>query len=164
MERIPIVETYLDIDHNQLTTRSVTDQIVIHHTGNAVDDDLSAAEIDASHKGQGWTCIGYHYVVRKDGTVEQGRPHWTVGAHAYGHNSHTIGIHVCGNFEEAEPTDEQIESTAMLLANLCTDYELPIDRDHVVGHRELMATACPGRNLFAQMDTVVGKANFYANQ
>ena len=164
MERIPIVETYLDIDHNQLTTRSVTDQIVIHHTGNAVDDDLSAAEIDASHKGQGWTCIGYHYVVRKDGTVEQGRPHWTVGAHAYGHNSHTIGIHVCGNFEEAEPTDEQIESTAMLLANLCTDYELPIDRDHVVGHRELMATACPGQNLYEMMDVIVGKANFYAEQ
>ena len=164
MERIPIVETYLDIDHNQLTTRSVTDQIVIHHTGNVVDDDLSAAEIDASHKGQGWTCIGYHYVIRKDGTVEQGRPHWTIGAHAYGHNSHTIGVHVCGNFEEAEPTDEQIESTAMLLANLCTDYGLPIDRDHIVGHRELMATACPGRNLYEMMDTVVGKANFYANQ
>ena len=164
MERIPIVETYLEIDHNRLTARRVTDQIVIHHTGNAVDDDLSAAEIDASHKAQGWTCIGYHYVIRKDGTVEQGRPHWTVGAHAYGHNSHTIGIHVCGNFEEAVPTDEQIESLAMLLANLCTDYGLPIDRDHIVGHRELMSTACPGENLFAEMDTVVGKANFYANQ
>ena len=164
MERIPIVETYLEIDHNQLTARRVTDQIVIHHTGNAVDDDLSAAEIDASHKGQGWTCIGYHYVIRKDGTVEVGRPHWTVGAHAYGHNSHTIGIHVCGNFEEAEPTDAQIESLAMLLANLCTDYGLPIDRDHIIGHRELMPTACPGENPFAEMDTVVGKANFYANQ
>lgn len=70
----------------------------------------SAAEIDASHKGQGWTCIGYHYVIRKDGTVEQGRPHWTVGAHAYMQNSHTIGIHVCGNFEIGEPTSEQIES------------------------------------------------------
>lgn len=164
MERIPIVETYLDIDHNQLTTRRVTDQIVIHHTGNAVDDDLSAAEIDASHKAQGWTCIGYHYVVRKDGTVEQGRPHWTVGAHAYGHNSHTIGIHVCGNFEIVEPTGAQIESTAMLLANLCTNYGLTIDRDSIVGHRELMSTACPGRNLYAQMDTIVGKANFYAAQ
>ena len=164
MERVPINDTSLDIDHGSLTTRSITDQIVIHHTGNQNDDDLSAAEIDASHKAQGWTCIGYHYVIRKDGTVEQGRPHWTVGAHAYGHNSHTIGIHVCGNFEEAEPTDEQIESTAMLLANLCTDYGLPIDRDSIVGHRELMATACPGRNLFAQMDTIVGKANFYANQ
>ena len=164
MELIPIVETYLDIDYNQLTTRRVTDQIVIHHTGNAVDDDLSAAEIDASHKGQGWTCIGYHYVIRKDGTVELGRPDWTVGAHAYGNNSHTIGVHVCGNFEEAEPTDEQIESLAMLLANLCADYSLPIDRYTIVGHRELMPTACPGANLFAQMDTIVGKANFYAMQ
>ena len=164
MERIHLKETYLDIDYNQLSNRSETDQVVIHHTGNPTDDDLSAAEINASHKARGWSCIGYHYVVRKDGTVEQGRPHWTVGAHAYGHNSHTIGIHVCGNFEEAVPTDEQIESLAMLLANLCTDYGLPIDRDHIVGHRELMATACPGANLYEMMDTVVGKANFYANQ
>ena len=164
MERVPVKDLYLDIDYNRLTTRSTTDQIVIHHTGNPTDDDMSAAEIDASHKAQGWTCIGYHYVIRKDGTVEQGRPHWTVGAHAYGHNSHTIGIHMCGNFEEAEPTDEQIESLAMLLANLCTDYGLPIDRDHIVGHRELMTTACPGRNLYEMMDTVVGKANFYAMQ
>ena len=164
MERIPSVETYLDIDHNQLTTRSVTDQIVIHHTGNPTDDDLSAAEIDASHKGQGWACIGYHYVIRKDGTVEQGRPHWTVGAHAYRENSHTIGIHVCGNFEEAVPTDEQIESLAMLLSNLCTDYGLTIDCNSIVGHRELMATACPGKNLYEMMGTIVGKAAFYAAQ
>ena len=52
----------------------------------------------------------------------------------------------------------------MLLANLCTDYGLTIDRDHVVGHRELMATACPGRNLYEMMDTVVGNAAFYAAQ
>ena len=71
MERVAINDTGLDIDHGSLTTRSITDQIVIHHTGNPTDDDLSAAEIDASHKGQGWSCIGYHYVIRKDGTVEQ---------------------------------------------------------------------------------------------
>lgn len=164
MERVTVKNTGLEIDHNRLETRRKTDMAVVHHTGNPWDDDLSAAEIDASHKAQGWTCIGYHYVIRKDGTVEQGRPHWTVGAHAYGENSHTIGIHVCGNFEIGEPTDGQIESLAMLLANLCTDYGLPIDRDHVVGHRELMSTACPGKNLYEMMDTVVGKANFYAVQ
>lgn len=164
MERVPVVDTYLDIDHSNLKTRGATDMIVLHHTGNPTDDDLSAEEINASHQAKGWTCIGYHYVVRKDGTVEQGRPHWTVGAHAYGENSHTIGIHICGNFEQAEPTAAQIESTAMLLANVCTDYGLPIDRDHIVGHRELMGTACPGRNLFSQMDTIVGKAAFYAAQ
>jgi len=164
MERIHLKETYLDIDYNRLSNRSETDQVVIHHTGNPTDDDLSVVEINASHQARGWSCIGYHYVIRKDGTVEIGRPHWTVGAHAYGHNSHTIGVHVCGNFEIGEPTSEQIESTAMLLANLCTDYGLTIDRDSIVGHRELMPTACPGRNLFAQMDEIVGKANFYANQ
>ena len=164
MERIHLKETYLDIDYNRLSNRSETDQVVIHHTGNPTDDDLSVVEINASHQARGWSCIGYHYVIRKDGTVEIGRPHWTGGAHAYGHNSHTIGVHVCGNFEIGEPTSEQIESTAMLLANLCTDYGLTIDRDSIVGHRELMPTACPGRNLFAQMDEIVGKANFYANQ
>lgn len=164
MERVTLVDTGLDIDADELRARRTTDQIVIHHTGNPTDDDLSAAEIDASHKAQGWACIGYHYVIRKDGTVEQGRPHWTIGAHAFGENKHTIGIHVCGNFEIGEPTDAQIESTAMLLANLCTDYGLTIDCDHIVGHRELMSTACPGSNLFAQMDEIIGKANFYANQ
>ena len=164
MERVPINDTGLDIDDDRLVIRQVTDQIVIHHTGNPTDDDLSAEEINASHQAQGWACIGYHYVIRKDGTIEEGRPHWTVGAHAYRENYHTIGIHVCGNFELAEPTDAQIEALAMLLANLCADYGLPIDRDHIVGHRELMPTACPGRNLFAQMDTIVGKANFYAVQ
>ena len=155
MERIHLKETYLDIDYNRLSNRSETDQVVIHHTGNPTDDDLSVVEINASHQARGWSCIGYHYVRSRDGTVEVGRPHWTVGAHAYGHNSHTIGVHVCGNFEIGEPTSEQIESLAMLLANLCTDYGLPIDRDHIVGHRELMSTACPGRNLFSQLDTIV---------
>ena len=163
MERVHLKDLNLTYHAGNLKTRETTDMIVLHHTGNPYDDDLSAEEINASHQAQGWTCIGYHYVIRKDGTVELGRPHWTVGAHAYGENAYTIGIHVCGNFEEAEPTDEQIESLAMLLANLCTDYGLTIDRDHIVGHRELMPTACPGRNLYEMMDTVVGKANFYAN-
>jgi N-acetylmuramoyl-L-alanine amidase len=164
MERVHLKDLNLNYNAGNLKTRGATDMIVLHHTGNPTDDDLSAEEINESHQAQGWTCIGYHYVVRKDGTVEIGRPHWTVGAHAYRENYHTIGIHVCGNFEIAEPTDAQIESTAMLIANLCTDYGLSIDRDHIVGHRELMSTACPGRNLYAQMDTIVGKAAFYAVQ
>lgn len=164
MERLHLKDTSLDIDDDCLEARRTTDMIVIHHTGNPLDDDLSAEEINDSHQDQGWVCIGYHYVIRKDGTVELGRPDWAVGAHAYGENSHTIGVHVCGNFEIGEPTPAQIESLALLLANLCTDYDLPIDRETIVGHRELMPTACPGRNLYEMLDTVVGKAAFYAAQ
>ena len=163
MERVTLKDTGLQYDYNALQVRSKTDMVVIHHTGNPTDDDLSAQQINTSHQAKGWTCIGYHYVIRKDGTVEIGRPHWTVGAHAYGENSHTIGIHLCGNFDDAVPTGEQIESAAMLLANVCTDYGLEIDRAHIVGHRELMGTDCPGENLYSMLDEVVGKANFYAN-
>lgn len=97
----------------------------------------------------------------KDGTIEEGRPHWTIGAHAYGNNSHTIGIHVCGNFEIGQPTSKQIEATAMLLANVCDDYGLPIDPAHVVGHRDLDSTACPGTNLYDILQTIRGKAIWY---
>lgn len=159
MQRVTVKDTHLT--YGSLSNRLVTDMVVIHHTGNPTDDDLSAHEINASHKAMGWAAIGYHYVIRKDGTVEQGRPHWTTGAHAYGENWHTIGIHVCGNFELAEPTDKQIESLAMLIATVCKDYGLPIDKDHVVAHRDLMATACCGTNLYNKLDVVRGKANWY---
>ena len=161
MQKVNVKDTHLDYDYNALITRTKTDMIVIHHTGNPTDDDLSAKEINRSHKAQGWSCIGYHYVIRKDGTVEQGRPHWTVGAHAYGENYHTIGIHVCGNFEIGKPTQAQIEALAMLLANICNDYGLPIDKQHVVAHRDLMPTACCGKNLYSKLDTVRGKAIWY---
>ena len=161
MQKVNIKDTHLNYDYNELSTRKKTDMIVIHHTGNPTDDDLNAKALNTSHKAQGWTCIGYHYVIRKDGSIEQGRPHWTVGAHAYGENNHTIGIHVCGNFNLAKPTTAQIESLAMLLANVCYDYGLPIDKDHVVGHRDLMATACPGDNLYDGLQTIRGKAIWY---
>lgn len=162
MERVNIKDTHIHFN-SPLSGREATDMIVLHHTGGA-DIDASAQEIDQWHKNNGWAGIGYHYVIRKDGTIEQGRPDWTIGAHAYGENWHTIGIHLSGDFSEAEPTDAQIESTAMLLANLCTDYGLPIDGEHIVGHRDLMPTDCPGDNLYHEIPTIIGKANWYANQ
>lgn len=159
MQVAKIKETNLEF--SGLDRRNTTSAVVIHHTGNPTDDDLSAEEIHNSHKAQGWAGIGYHYVVRKDGTIERGRPEKTIGAHAYGNNWYTIGIHVCGNFELATPTAKQIEATAMLLANVCGRYHLTIDSTHVVGHRDLGATACPGTNLYSVLQTIRGKAIWY---
>lgn len=163
MERVYLIDKGIQYNYNDLSNRDETNRVVIHHTGNPIDDDLSVVELNASHQALGWTCVGYHYIIRKDGHIEIGRPHWTVGAHAYGYNSDSIGVHVCGNFDIAKPTDAQIESLAMLLANVCTDYGLPIDEAHVVGHRDLMATACPGNALYNMLPVVRGKAVFYQN-
>ena len=160
---IDIKETYLDF--NSLSERSYTDMIVIHHTGSP-DMDASAEQIHGWHLNNGWSGIGYHYVIRKDGTIERGRPEWAIGSHAYGENSHTIGIHLSGYFEQAEPTSKQIEKLAMLIADVADRYGIPIDRNHVVGHGELMSTDCPGAKLQALLndDTITGKANWYYNQ
>ncbi|WP_353843216.1 peptidoglycan recognition family protein, partial [Anaerovibrio sp.] len=156
---VKIIETNLDF--TSLSERSITNMIVLHHTGGN-DIDASAEQIHEWHKNNEWAGIGYHYVIRKDGTIERGRPEWAIGSHAYGENSHTIGIHISGDFDSSQPTEKQIENCAELVADICTRYGIPIDRDHVVGHGELMATSCPGTNLQTLLNdgTITGKANW----
>lgn len=154
------------IDYNlrfqNLSHRGYTDLIVVHHTGNEKDDDLSVAEIHRIHQALGWSGVGYHYIIRKDGTIEAGRPRWAVGAHAdAGYNWHSVGVHLCGNFEIGTPTDTQIESAAYLIGWLCEKYDIVPDKNGVKGHRDLMATACPGSNLYEKLQTIRGKAIWY---
>ena len=149
------------LEFGHLVPRVTTDMIVVHHTGNLTDNDIPADIIHMLHLHNGWVGIGYHYVIRKDGTIEQGRPEWAFGAHAEGENAHTIGIHLCGNFEYVAPTDAQIESAAYLIGWLCEKYELVPDKEHVVGHRDLMPTACPGRFLYERLQDIRGKAIWY---
>ena len=168
--KINIKETNLQPQYGMsLSKRYATEKIVIHHTGSKVDTDQGAVQIDNYHKnGNHWTMIGYHFVVRKDGTIERGRPEWAVGSHAQGHNSNSIGIHLSGDFNAAKPTEKQIEMCAMLIAYLCDKYNIPTDRQHIIGHDECYAgvgktdgAGCPGVNLQSQLDTISGKANWY---
>lgn len=157
-----IIEKEFDFRY-PLEERSCTDMIVIHHTGEA-DIDASAEQIHDwhyNHQPDAWSGIGYHFVIRKNGTIERGRPEWAIGSHAYGENYHTIGIHLSGDFQTANPSSAQIESAAMLIANLCDKYDIPTDRHHIVGHCDLMATDCPGKNLYSQIYILIGKANWY---
>lgn len=165
MQKAKIIETNLEFER-ELEERDETDLIVIHHTGDT-DMDASAAQIHSWHLNNGWAGIGYHYVIRKSGRIERGRPEDAIGSHAYGENGHSIGIHLCGGFNSAKPTKDQIESLALLIANLCDEYDLPIDRDHIVGHREVNDdTTCPGDNLQALLDdgTITGKAQYYFDE
>lgn len=162
-----IVDYGLEFQY-ELSPRRYTDMIVLHHTGSGDDMDASAEQIHEWHLNQDWAGIGYHYVIRKDGTIEKGRPEWAVGSHAYGENGHTIGIHLSGDFNDAEPTEKQIEVCAKFLSELCEKYDIPIDRDHIVGHGELdddvTPQGCPGRNLYAYLadGTITGKAIWYS--
>ena len=164
MLQAKILETNLKF--GSLSRRKETKKIVMHHTGSVKDMDASAEQIHKMHKSNGWAGIGYHFVIRKDGSIERGRPIWAIGSHAQGHNSDSVGIHLCGDFNAAKPTDKQIESAAMLIANLSADYDIPLDRQHIIGHDECYnpktdGSGCPDKNLQRQLDTISGKANWY---
>lgn len=136
--------------------RPSTDFLVIHHTGLRVDRDSTVEEIHRFHqKSMKWAGIGYHYLIRKDGTIEQGRPPDLVGAHALGHNKTSVGICLAGNFELARPTGAQMASLCQLAAWLCQEYGLnPLKRGVIVGHRDLNDTDCPGKNLYSLLKGV----------
>lgn len=137
--------------------RPSTEMIVIHHAGFPdADKDSSAEEIHKFHQEiNGWAGIGYHYVIRKDGTIEQGRKPLAVGAHAYQHNKNSVGICVAGNFDIGKPNREQMDSLKLLTAWLCKRYKLnPMKKGVIVGHRNLNDTKCPGDNLYSKLDEI----------
>lgn len=151
--RATIIET--DLEFGDMRTLSASDvtNLLVHHTGGAAGDDYSASEIHQDHQiNRGWAGIGYHYVIRRDGTIERGRPRTYRGAHCPDYNWRSLGIHLCGNFELEEPTPAQLESLALLLTDLCEIYGL--EPDAIVGHRDCLATLCPGEALYARLTEI----------
>jgi len=110
--------------------------IVIHCSDSPDDrDSVDAAEIhrwhtDPDRPGGPFHGIGYHHVIKRDGSVEAGRPHYWAGAHVAGYNDHSIGICLVGRNDFS---DEQMASLKNLLyvlkfhnqaADICGHYEL----------------------------------------
>lgn len=119
--------------------RRSTECIVLHHAGA----DCSAAVIHAWHQNRGWCGIGYHYYVRKDGSVWRGRDENAVGAHCIGKNFSSLGVCCEGNFEH----DIMPPCQRAALAELIEDIRSRLGSIPLYGHREWDATACPGRNF-----------------
>ena len=153
-EGLDIVEHNFDFGES-LVLRKATNRLVVHHTGTETDRDMSAEEIHRLHRDSfGWAGIGYHYVIRKDGTIERGRSWNTVGAHAGGHNTDSVGISLAGNYEKAMPPSAQLESLIKLLTALCSIYGLMPMETTILGHRDLNATDCPGAYLYSALPQI----------
>lgn len=115
------------------------DKIIIHCTATPNGRETSAEDIHRWHLERGWSGIGYHYVIKIDGTVEAGRPEYWQGAHASGNNSGSIGIAMVG-------TDSYSDAQWCSLASLIDSRvsELDIGFDDVIGHNEVSSKTCPG--------------------
>lgn len=122
-----------------LKKRTRTNRIILHH---AAAIKCTVDQVDSWHKARGWTCIGYHFFVRKDGTIYRGRPEDTIGAHASNNNSDSIGICAEGNFEVETMPEAQKRALKELVSYLKKKYNITV----VQRHRDIGQTDCPGKN------------------
>lgn len=132
-----VIETKLSF--GSMNKRSKTTRIILHHAAATT---CSVQDVHRWHKNNGWAGIGYHFFVRKDGSVYRGRPENTVGAHASGANSDSIGVCFEGNYQtETAMPDAQRCAGAELVAFLKNKYGI----SKVIGHRDTGSTSCPGQ-------------------
>lgn len=118
--------------------RNRTEEIIIHHrSGNG-----DAQSLHNGHIENGWAGIGYHFYVRKDGSVYRGRPLNAVGAHCIGRNAISIGVCFEGNYQSEKTMPEaQLESGKELILYLKGLFP----HAKIKNHSDCIATMCPGR-------------------
>lgn len=118
-----------------MAIRVNTEYIVWHTAAHDGNRDTTAAEINQWHLDNGWTGIGYHYVVRQGGTIETGRDIGDQGAHVEGLNPKSLGICFSGHGDEAAFTRNQMNAGLELTRRLMRRYA--IKPQCVIGHREV---------------------------
>lgn len=120
-----------------LARRSATRRIILHHAAAVT---CTPQQVHQWHLANGWSGIGYHFFVRKDGSVYRGRPEDTVGAHAGNNNYDSIGVCFEGSFDREEMPAAQKQAGMELVAYLKQKYGIST----VQRHSDVNATGCPG--------------------
>jgi len=131
-------------------------KIIVHCTATPEGRDVSIDEVRRWHvKERGWRDVGYHFLIRLDGTIEEGRPIEMTGAHTKGHNWDSIGIAYAGGMSKdmTEPkdtrTDAQKSSFVDLLCQLHDCYG-----GTVYGHRDFSEKACPSFDAKTEYENI----------
>ncbi|MCW2681775.1 MAG: repeat protein [Frankiales bacterium] len=192
--RAPVVRTRADWGADESLRRASPSYagsvraVTIHHTASA--NDYSAEDVPrllrgfyAYHvKSQGWSDIGYNFLVDRFGTVWEGRAGGTsravIGSHAGGFNTGTIGISMIGTYEAVAPSKEMLESVSQLVAWRLSQAGVdprgsltmtsggstkftagtPVSLPTVFAHRQVSSTSCPGTRGFAAMPAIRERA------
>ncbi|MFH1375879.1 MAG: N-acetylmuramoyl-L-alanine amidase, partial [Patescibacteria group bacterium] len=162
-------------------------KIVIHSTATDEDKDVNGdkkftpEDTEAITRAiyyyhamwKGWGDIGYHYLIDPFGNIYEGRSggDYVVGAHAYCANTGTIGVAFIGDFGETLPSRPAFVSAEQLLGELANLYSLDLAVSsswhgklirNLVGHRDYVATECPGDELYAYLGDLAQSAMNHA--
>lgn len=127
------------------TTRPIS-ELIWHCAATPEGKDFTVEDIRSWHKQRGFTDIGYHYVIYRDGRVMLGRPIGQVGSHVFGHNTGSIGVCYIGGVSKDGKTAKDTRTPKQISSGLWLTQQLV--KKHAVkrvkGHNDYTdAKACP---------------------
>ena len=133
--------------------------LAIHCSATTPSMDWGVKDIDIEHRKRGFLRIGYHYVIRRDGSIEKGREDNQAGAHVAGFNSVSLGICMIGGVNKTTdvnrnvngavaslvPADNFTEAQFTSLLILLQELKKTYPKATIQGHRDFpkVAKACP---------------------
>lgn len=113
-------------------------EIIVHCSATPEGKDYTVLDIRKWHKQQGWSDIGYHYVVYRNGHIEAGRDADIIGAHCEGHNAHSIGVCYIGGCarDGRTPKDTRTLAQKAALISVLTELKQMYPGAKIYGHRD----------------------------
>lgn len=138
--------------------RKIT-EIIVHCSDTPEGRHHTVEDIRSWHKQNGWSDVGYHYIVYLDGSIHNGRDVDVVGAHCTNHNAHSIGVCYIGGCEGEVKNGKIVPKTDAKGNHIAKDTRTPEQKDSlqyllrelkrlhptawIYGHRDFAAKACP---------------------
>lgn len=128
-----------------ITKNRYINEIIVHCSATAEGKDFTIADIRKWHLARGFSDIGYHYVIYRDGSINKGRDESKIGAHCTGHNSNSIGICYIGGCaaDGKTPKDTRTPAQKATLVQLLKQLKAKYPKATIHGHREFANKACP---------------------
>ena len=116
-------------------SRRQINEIIIHCTDTEEGRDYTVDDVRRWHKERGWSDVGYHYLIYRNGSVVAGRDVDLIGAHCSGHNSYSIGVcYVGGRGKDGKCRDTRTLQQRAAMSNLLIELRLRYPQAVIVGH------------------------------
>lgn len=126
-------------------------EIIVHCSATPEGRNISVEQIRQWHLQRGFSDVGYHYIVYRDGSVHIGRDVDIAGAHCTGHNTISIGVCYIGGCDgHMTPKDTRTPAQAKALRELLTDLKEVYPKARIHSHKDFANKACPSFDATAE--------------
>ena len=138
----------------QFKNRPSTKTLIVHCAATKPSMNWGVREIRQSHKERGFLDVGYHFIIRRDGTLETGRDVMQVGAHTVGQNETSVGICLVGGVDDKmQPQANFTPQQMATLRKLLDELKAKFPGVAIKGHRDFAAKACPSFDVKRWLDS-----------